>query len=113
MTDISSKRVSALVEKPTIEEIAKLEKQHVLSINMNLLTLSYADTYNKLANLLPHPVRNEKEVTEVFCELAAEGNLKSEIVFESIPDLTSKADIPKVQKYLAEAYPELQKRYQK
>lgn len=113
MTDISSKCVSALIEKPSIEEIAKLEKQHVLSVNMNLLTLSYADTYDKLAHLLPHPVRNEKEVTEVFRELAVGGNLKSEIVFESIPDLTSKADIPKVQKYLAEAYPELQKRYQK
>lgn len=113
VTDMVTKKMTAIVEKPSLEEIADLEKNHSLSVNMNILTLSYSDTYYKLKHLVPHPVRNEKEITDVFRELAEAGSLKSEIVFETLPDLTSKSDIPKVQKYLAETYPELQKSNQK
>jgi dTDP-glucose pyrophosphorylase len=104
-----TKNMVTIVEKPSLDEIMALEWEHTLSVNMNILTLSYSDTIFKLRNLEPHPVRGEKEITDVFRELAKEGRLKSEIVFESLPDLTSKSDIPKVQKYLEEAYPELQK----
>lgn len=108
VTDSLTKKMTTIVEKPNLDEIMALEWDHTLSVNMNILTLSYKDTLYKLRNLKPHPIRDEKEITDVFRELAVEGRLKSEIIFESLPDLTSKADIPRVQKYLAETYPELQ-----
>jgi hypothetical protein len=108
VTHRESKKMTNIVEKPSLDEIEFLEWEHSLSVNMNILTLSYKDTIYMLRNLVPHPIRDEKEITDVFRELAVEGRLKSEIIFESLPDLTSKSDIPKVQKYLAETYPELQ-----
>ena len=108
VTDILTKKMTTIVEKPSLDEIMALEWEHTLSVNMNILTLSYKDSLYKIRDITPHPVRDEKEITDVFRELAVEGRLKSEIIFESIPDLTSKADIPWVQKYLAETYPELQ-----
>ena len=97
-----------IVEKPPLEEIAILEKTNSLSVNMNIMTLSYKDTFEKLKKLVPHPVRDEKEITDTLEELAEEHNLKSKIIYESIPDLTSKLDIPVVQHLLESSYPELQ-----
>ena len=44
-----------------LEEITILEKTNSLSVNMNIMTLSYKDTFEKLKKLVPHPVRDEKE----------------------------------------------------
>ncbi len=99
--------VEFLKEKPPIEEIVQLEKEGKnLSLNMNLATLSVEDTFPILEHLTPHPVRNEKEVTDVYKALIEKHALESMVLFDTIPDLTSKADIPMVQKYLAQAYPD-------
>lgn len=108
VTNDITKKMTNIVEKPNLDEIIMLELEHTLSVNINILTLSYSDTIFKLKNLEPNPIRNEKEVTDIFRLLAIEWRLKSQIIHESLPDLTSKSDIPKVQKYLAEKYPELQ-----
>jgi len=108
ISDRQNGRMVGIVEKPSLEEISRISETSDLSVNMNILTLSYSDTIEKLRNLVPHPVRDEKEVTDVFRELSDQGMLASHIVREALPDLTSKADIPKVQKYLADTYPEIQ-----
>lgn len=41
-------------------------------------------------------------------QLTKNGKLHADIIYENLPDLTSKADIPRVQKYLEENYPEIQ-----
>lgn len=61
-----------IVEKPSLDEIIALEWEHTLSVNMNILTLSYSDTIFTLTNLEPNPIRNEKEITDVFRLLATE-----------------------------------------
>lgn len=98
-------RVEALREKPPANEILALEAMgKMLSINMNLATMSLEDTLPFLSTLIPHPTRGEKEVTDVYSALIGLGKLDSVILKETIPDLTSKADIVTVQRYLAEAY---------
>jgi hypothetical protein len=52
-------------------------------------------------------VRNEKELNDVANILAADGKMGAYIIAESLPDLTSKADIPRVQDYLATHYPHI------
>ncbi len=74
---------------------------------MNLVTLSVSETLPLLAALVPHPVRDEKEVTDVYTTLLAQDRLNCIVITESIPDLTSKADIPKVQSYLRTNYPHI------
>ncbi|MFZ4462078.1 MAG: sugar phosphate nucleotidyltransferase [Patescibacteria group bacterium] len=99
----------ALVEKPDATEIAQMESLGLrLSINMNLVTMRVGDVVTLVHNLVPHPVRDEKEITDVYTSLFQANNLNCVVIEEPIPDLTSKADIPRVQSYLREAYPNIQ-----
>jgi hypothetical protein len=96
-----------MVEKPDLARIAELEKTFSLSVNMNIFTLKYEETRPRFEKLIPHPVRDEKELTDVLKALAQEGNIQCQIIRESLPDLTSKADIPQVHHYLQLHYPQI------
>ena len=96
-----------IVEKPDSLEIARMESENLtLSINMNLVTLRVGDVFDLLAHLSPHPIRDEKEITDIYRVLLNAKNLNAITVQESMPGLTTKADIPKVQAYLATHYPD-------
>jgi glucose-1-phosphate adenylyltransferase len=104
LIDTVNHRMVSMVEKPTAEEILELEKIGELSVNMNLYTYNCGETQELLSELVPHPVRNEKELNDVANILAAHGKMGAYIITESMPDLTSKADIPRVQEYLNTHY---------
>lgn len=89
-----------IVEKPNFELLQELDTKYQLSVNMNCISANGPESHHFLKNLQPHPTRNEKEVTELFGYLAERGELFGEIVETSIPDLTSKEDIPVVQEFL-------------
>ena len=96
------------MEKPDAREIAEMESTGLeLGVNMNLVTLVAKDAVPLLEKLVPHPVRDEKEVTDVYRALCERGSLECVTVREAMPDLTSKSDIPKVRDYLKSAYPDI------
>ncbi len=107
LSDRSSGAMIRMVEKPTAEEILILEQEAELSVNMNLYTLRFGDTYEYLSTLIPHPVRDEKEFNDVVNHLASFGGMRSYIIRERLPDLTSKVDISLVQILLTDLYPHL------
>jgi glucose-1-phosphate adenylyltransferase len=107
LTDTVRHLMVSMIEKPSAEEILSLEKIGELSVNMNLYTYRCGDTRELLANLIPHPVRDEKELNDVANTLAADKKMGAFIIAESLPDLTSKADISRVQAYLSEHYPHI------
>lgn len=48
LSDPQTGAMTGIVEKPSLEEIAELEKASLLSVNMNIMTLSFDDTFEPL-----------------------------------------------------------------
>jgi dTDP-glucose pyrophosphorylase len=102
--------VKDIIEKPSREiiESAKSESGYI-GVSMNIFSLSYDEIFPILERTPTHPERKEKELPESIKILA---NEIKESVFafplaEHVPDLTSKADIILVRKYLDEHYDKL------
>jgi NDP-sugar pyrophosphorylase family protein len=92
-----------IIEKPSPEMIKKVQRENgYVGVSMNIFSLNYDLMLPILGNVPLHPVRLEKELPIAVKILA---NNIDDAVFtyplaEHVPDLTSKADIVEVKKYL-------------
>jgi NDP-sugar pyrophosphorylase family protein len=98
-----------IIEKPSPAEVESVRgPDGRVGVSMNLFRLRY-DTILPLLESLPlHPMRQEKELpAAVLALLQTGGEVVVAIPFaEHVPDLTSAADIPEVQAYLSQSYPQ-------
>ena len=92
-----------LIEKPTDEEWLHIKTtMPQIGISWNIFGLNAPEVISVLENTPLHPVRQEKELP-VSIRMMVQNNPKSmEVVrvSDAIPDLTSKADIAEVQRFL-------------
>ena len=92
-----------IVEKPRFEELEGLKDQDgKLRVSMNIFLLSYDRVLPFLESCPLHPVRKEKELVKALSMMASGSPraLKAIPLFEHVPDLTYKDDIPSVRAYL-------------
>jgi len=95
--------VEEIVEKPRFEELEGLKDQDgKLRVSMNIFLLSYDRVLPFLESCPLHPVRKEKELVKALSMMASGSPraLKAIPLFEHVPDLTYKDDIPSVRAYL-------------
>ena len=99
--------LSNIIEKPSEEEIQKAKgKDGWVGVSMNIFMFSYDMIFPYLEKTPLHPIRNEKEIPSAIMLMIKE-NPKSMFCYplsEHVPDLTEKADIPAVKKYLDENF---------
>ncbi|MCY7351914.1 MAG: NTP transferase domain-containing protein [Cytophagaceae bacterium] len=99
-----------IIEKPTEEEEREIRRvSGSLGISMNIFKFDAAFAYLYFVTESLHPVRNEKELPGVARTIARQypKAIYTIPVSETMPDLTSKADILIVQDYLLREFPEL------
>ena len=92
-----------IIEKPEIQEMeAYRDSSGELSISMNIFNFSGAAIYPYLVHCPIHPERNEKELPETVRNAITDnpGAMFCHKVSELLPDLTSAADIKKMNLYL-------------
>ncbi len=106
----SENYLEEIIEKPTDEEITRIEKQTGrLGISMNIFSFQYETAWHYMEIQPLHTTRNEKEMPSAMGVIAKE-NPKTVIaipVNEFMPDMTSKADLNLVKTYLEENFSEL------
>jgi glucose-1-phosphate thymidylyltransferase len=96
-----------IVEKPTDKDLERAKDRNgIIGVSMNIFSLHYDFVLPFLENIPFHPVRNEKELPAAISMMVKE---KPKSLFcyplsEQVVDLTSKEDIPKVKKYLADNF---------
>lgn len=100
--------LEGIVEKPSPEEIAALKAPDGrVGVSMNIFRFSYDVILPALEATPIHPLRKEKELPVTVDRLVRErkGSIRAIPLAEHVPDLTHKADIPRVQEYLRKNYP--------
>jgi glucose-1-phosphate adenylyltransferase len=100
--------LTEILEKPSAAEIdAALGERGRVGVSMNIFRLSYDDILPVLESTPLHPVRNEKELPTAVNMLAASrpGSVLALPVSETVPDLTSLADIAEVRNHLGSTFP--------
>ncbi len=98
-----------IIEKPSREELqSAIGSGRRIGVSMNIFRFSYDSIFPILARVPFHPVRNEKELPEAVRMLAVEepGSMRTIPVAEHVLDLTSQSDIPLVQAYLHQEFPD-------
>lgn len=99
-----------IIEKPTKEEIKKIEKKTgFVGVSMNLFSFHYKMIFPYLEKVPIHPERKEKELP-IAVVLMINDYPKSVFTYrfaEHVPDLTYKNDIVPVKNYLAENFKKL------
>jgi NDP-sugar pyrophosphorylase family protein len=96
-----------LIEKPTDKDLERAKDRNgIIGVSMNIFSLHYNFILPFLEKIPLHPVRNEKELPVAISMMVKE---KPKSLFcyplsEHVIDLTSKEDIPKVKKYLADNF---------
>ncbi len=92
-----------IVEKPNTEDIIKAADENGrVGVSMNIFRFDYDIALPALETCPMNPVRNEKELpTAIKMMIKEHPKTMNTIPFsEKVPDLTSKDDIQKVQRYL-------------
>ncbi len=99
-----------IIEKPSNEEISKVEKNDgFVGVSMNLFTFNYDMIFPYLEKVPLHPERKEKELPAAVV-LMINDYPKSVFTYrlpEHVPDLTYKNDITHVKNYLTKNFKEL------
>lgn len=96
-----------LIEKPTDKDLERAkDKNGIIGVSMNIFSFHYDFIFPFLKKTPLHPLRNEKELPDAINMMLKE---KPKSLFcyplsEHVIDLTSKADIPGVRKYLDKNY---------
>ena len=92
-----------IVEKPGKEDVERsADENGRIGVSMNIFRLDYDASLPELENCPLHPTRDEKELPTAI-RMMMKKHLQAMFtipVSERVPDLTSKEDILKVQKYL-------------
>ena len=99
-----------LIEKPASKQIAELKRKNgYIGVSMNIFSLEYDLILPILEKTPMHPERHEKELPEAVNILAKEYNSSvfAYPLAEHVPDLTSKADIIDVKKFLNKYYSDI------
>jgi ADP-glucose pyrophosphorylase len=98
-----------IIEKPSSEEIRRVrDGRGRIGVSMNIFRFSYDVILPVLQDVPLHPVRGEKELPAAVA-LMIERHPRSVFAIpasESVPDMTSRGDIARVQKYLRDHYPD-------
>ncbi|MEE8437393.1 MAG: sugar phosphate nucleotidyltransferase [Candidatus Neomarinimicrobiota bacterium] len=92
-----------IVEKPNLSQVENARSQEGrVGVSMNIFSLDYNSILPALVNCPLHPIRREKELPTAI-KIMIENNPRAMFtipVNETVPDLTGKADILKVQAFL-------------
>ncbi|MEE8336074.1 MAG: sugar phosphate nucleotidyltransferase [Candidatus Neomarinimicrobiota bacterium] len=92
-----------IVEKPDLSQVEKARSQGGrVGVSMNIFSMDYDSILPALVNCPLHPIRREKELPTAI-KMMIEENPRAMFtipVSETVPDLTSKSDIVKVQAFL-------------
>jgi glucose-1-phosphate thymidylyltransferase len=96
-----------IIEKPTDKDLVRAKDRNgIIGVSMNIFSLNYDFVLPFLEKIPFHSVRNEKELPAAISLMVKE-NPKSLFCYplsEHVIDLTSKEDLPKVKKYLADNF---------
>jgi glucose-1-phosphate adenylyltransferase len=101
--------VRDIIEKPSAEECrTAADPVGRIGVSMNIFRLSYNDIFPYVENAPLHPVRQEKELPLAVRQMVLDNprSMMALPVKEHVIDLTSQSDIPAVQRYLSENFPE-------
>lgn len=99
-----------IIEKPSESEILRLnETQGNVGVSMNVWRFSYDDILPYLEAVPLHPVRKEKDLNAAVKMMVTHRRhcLYAIALSEHVIDLTSRVDIPAVDKYVREQFPNL------
>lgn len=99
-----------IIEKPNNEQMQTcLDIMGSISVSMNIFSFGYDFALKYCLSEPLHATRNEKELPMAVQRMAMDSieNVAVYELSEFMPDLTSKADISFVQKYLKDTYTEL------
>jgi len=97
-----------IVEKPSANVIERVRDQAGrIGVSMNVFRLSYDYILPFLETVPPDPVRQEKELPAAIAMMIRRypKAIRTIPLAEHVPDLTSRADILRVQKYLRKEFP--------
>ncbi|PDH43840.1 MAG: hypothetical protein CND43_03545 [Flavobacteriales bacterium MED-G15] len=102
MRFVKNYRLAEIIEKPDHTKIAEYtDNDNKVRISMNIFLFDGEIFFDYLENCPIHPVRNEKELPTAMTNMMADGHKIFGIpVGDHVPDLTSKEDIAKLEKYL-------------
>lgn len=92
-----------IIEKPEVQQLNQFRDTHgELAISMNIFNFSGEHIYPFLQNCPLHPTRDEKELPEAVRMAVRENPLAFNClpISEMLPDLTTAADIKKMNLYL-------------
>lgn len=98
------------IEKPTPEDIEKArDVSGIVRVSFNLFKFSYDSIYPYLKNCPINPIRLEKELPTAVLNMVSDHphSMKSIPLKEHVPDMTSKADLVSIRKYLNEHFVDL------
>ena len=91
------------IEKPTQEQVDQnLDSNGKIRVSMNIFKFNGLQAFDFIKNCPINPIRNEKELPSAIVNMINENDLymKGIPIAEHVPDLTSKADINIIQKFI-------------
>ncbi len=98
-----------IIEKPTPGVIERVrDRRGHVGVSMNIFRLPYDRILPFLESVPLDPVRREKELPAAIAMMIAQhpGSLQTFPLAEPVPDLTSQRDIPTVQRFLRDKFPD-------
>ncbi len=96
-----------IIEKPIAHDIEKVKDEDgIVGVSMNIFSLNYDQILQFLKVVPFHSIRGEKELPEAVKMMVTEypKSLYAYPMGEHVPDLTNKADIIPVKKYLEQNF---------
>lgn len=96
-----------ILEKPTEDQLQELGESW--GVSMNIFRFTYDDILQYLDAVPLHPVRNEKELPGAVRMMVRTSPkaVKAYRRAEYVPDLTAAEDIPQVQQFIREQFPNI------
>ena len=97
-----------ILEKPTADELQEAGIRGTPAVSMNVFRFTYDDILPFVRETPLHPVRKEQELPVAVRALVRNNprSVKTFRLAEPVPDLTTVDDIPAVQEYLRNHFPE-------
>ena len=97
-----------ILEKPTADELREAGIRDTPAVSMNVFRFTYEDILPFVRDTPLHPVRKERELPVAVRALVRDNprSVKTFRLAEAVPDLTTVEDIPAVQEYLRNHFPD-------